>query len=202
MGRSNTRDSGDAVGRKDGPAGMSPTPGASPSGKRAVVGFVLWLAGMTIAFNAFFYLYLSHTGVFESYLNLNARASAAIMRMVGDDATADGTTIHTSRFSLAIKKGCDAIQASAFFVFIVLASPVAAGRVRRLPVLLAGIAALLLLNVVRIVSLYYTGVHLRKWFDMMHVDVWQPIFIFLPLCFWFVWVRGARRTTAGTDETR
>lgn len=185
-----------------GGSGPPPPGGAGTSDRRAVVRFVIWLAGLTIGFNAFFYLYLSKSSGFESYLNLNARASAAIMRWIGDDATADGTTIHTPRFSLAIKTGCDAIQASAFFAFIVLASPVATGWGRRVPVLVVGIGALLVLNLARIVSLYYTGVHLREWFDLMHVDIWQPIFIFLPLCFWFLWVRGARRTVAATDETR
>ena len=163
--------------------------------RRPVLRFVVLLAGLTVAFNAFFYLVISDSALFDSYLSVNARISAGILRLFGENASADGTTIRSAEFPLEIKKGCDAIQASAFFVFIVLASPVAIPVASRLPAVLLGTLALLILNIVRIATLFFAVHHSQKVFNVMHVEVWQPIFIFLPLAFWFLWLRSAMRST-------
>jgi len=161
-----------------------------------VLQFVVLLAGLMVVFNAFFYLYLSKASIFESYLRVNAQASAAALRVFGEQASAEANYIRSPRFSLQIKTGCDAIQASAFLVFIVLASPVAMSWLARLPAVAVGIALLLTLNLARVVTLYYVGVYYPRAFDAIHVEVWQPVFIFLPLFFWFVWLRRAMRGEA------
>ena len=81
------------------------------------------LAGFMIVFNALFYLWLAETPFFGSYVVLNAKACAIILRLLGEGAEAIETMVRSSRFSLNIKHGCDAVQASAFFVFAMLASP-------------------------------------------------------------------------------
>ena len=63
----------------------------------------------------------------------------------------------------------------------------------RLAPLALGMAVLLAFNVVRIISLYYTGVYFPKAFETMHIDVWQALYIFLPIFFWIVWSRWAMR---------
>ena len=85
------------------------------------------------------------------------------------------------------------MQSSAFLAFAVLASPSRVSIVRRIPFMVLGTLSLLVLNLVRIISLYYTGVWFPRAFDAMHIDVWQPIFIFLPLVMWVVWARATMR---------
>ena len=62
-----------------------------------------------------FYLWLSETGAFESYLGLTAALSAGALAAVGQDVVAAGTSLLGSEFSLDINIGCDGLQASAFF---------------------------------------------------------------------------------------
>lgn len=155
--------------------------------------FVVLLSVPTIAFNVFFYLWLSEQAFFESYLNLNARASAAFLNLFGDDVRVNGTSLSSSRYALQIKSGCDALQSVAFFVLAVLASQVSMPLIRRLPVIVAGTAVMLTVNLVRIISLYYTGVYFPDAFETMHIDVWQAVFIFLPLVLWVVWARRVMR---------
>ncbi len=50
-----------------------------------------------------------------------------------------------------------------------------------------GVPALLAFNMVRIVSLYYTGVYFPDAFEILHVDVWQPLFILIALLVWIAW---------------
>jgi exosortase/archaeosortase family protein len=98
------------------------------------------------------------------------------------------------RFSIQIERGCDAVEPSALFVVAVLASPV---RFRRkIPPVILGTVFLLVLNVIRIVTLFLTGLHLRSLFDTMHLDVWQAAFIVLAILLWAVWASRVARTRA------
>ncbi len=151
--------------------------------------FVVLLGGATLAFNAVFYLWLSTLSLFDSYLELNARLSALVLGLFGDDVTVIGKSIASSKFSMDIQLGCDGIQASAFFAFAVLASPLHASLSVRIIPIAAGTAILLTMNLVRIVTLYWTGVYFPGAFETMHVQVWQATFILLPLLFWLLWVR-------------
>ena len=159
------------------------------AGKRPVFRFVVILATATVAFNALFYLWFSRLDLFDSYLELNAKISAALLNIFGDNVTVAGKSISSSDFSMDIQLGCDGIQASAFFVFAVLASPIQTLLRGRIIPIIAGTAILLTMNLVRIVTLYWTGVYFPSAFEMMHVEVWQLAFILLPLLFWLMWVR-------------
>ncbi|MGD2109139.1 MAG: archaeosortase/exosortase family protein [Phycisphaerae bacterium] len=163
------------------------------AGKRPVLRFVAVLAAATIAFNAIFYLWFSRLPLFEGYLALNAKASAVILNLFGDNVTINGTSVRSDRFAMDIHLGCDGIQASAFFVFAVLASPLRTSLRARLGPAVLGTILLLAMNLVRILTLYWTGVHYRSAFEVMHVEVWQAAFIFLPLLLWLLWVRWAVR---------
>ena len=175
------------------------TPGGDGSwigDRRRVLTFVVLLGVWMAAFNALFVLWLAPAQSFQSYLRLNAEASAAVLHALGDDATVSGTSIISSRFSLSIQRGCEAIQVSAFFIFAVLAWPVPVSWWRRVTGLAVGTLLLLTLNLVRIVSLYYIGIYFPNAFEAMHIDVWQPAFIALALFFWMMWVWWTSRTEA------
>lgn len=139
--------------------------------------------------------------LFPSYLQLNASVSAWILDVFGEEASSDGFSVLTPRFQLSIRRGCDAIEPSALFAAAVIAFP--AGIRRKVPGLLIGVATLLLLNLVRIVSLYYTGVHFPSAFETMHVEVWQPLFILIAITLWVAWAlwTTARRPKVRTDAS-
>lgn len=150
--------------------------------------FVIIVALAMVLFNLFFYIGVSEESLFGSYLNLNAKLSVAFINIFGDQATATGTLISSPRFSLAVAPGCDGIQASAFFVIAVLAAPVTVSWPRRIRAALIGTFLLLSMNVVRLITLYYSGIYFRSAFGVLHVDVWQGVFILLPIILWVAWV--------------
>ncbi len=121
----------------------------------------------------------------------NAKASTAILNWFGEEATNQETNISSRRYSINIAHGCDAIEPAALFVAAVLAFPTSFAS--KLPALFIGTALLLVINLVRIISLYYTGVFWPSAFETMHVDVWQPAFIVLSLFFWVTWALWATR---------
>lgn len=128
--------------------------------------------------------------VFPTYLRWNASASAGLLSVVEQNVSASGKTIR-GRTSLTIERGCDAIEPSALFIAGVLAFP--AALFRKVPGLLVGTICLMLLNLVRIVSLFYIRLYAPSWFDFMHVQVWQAVFIFLAILFWILWAVWAIR---------
>ena len=93
-----------------------------------------------------------------------------------------------------IDKGCDGLRPLALFVAAVLVSPVSWAW--RLAGTLGGFAGLFLLNQIRIVTLYYTALLYPAYFDVMHRDVWQVLFIAVSVAIWTGWALWAQRLTS------
>ncbi len=168
-----------------------------PSGKLPVFKFVFVMVVLLIAFNWFFYAWLSNpdepawSAFFDGYLAVNAETTASVLRYFGEQGVwVDDVTIRSPRFSLGIKRGCDAIQPAVFFAFFIAASPVLASRWRKAKAILIGVAVILLVNLIRLVTLYYVGVFWKSAFEWVHVEFWQMVFIAMPIAFWLIWARG------------
>lgn len=169
--------------------------GSSLGSKYHVLRLVLVMSVCMIGFNILFFLWIVPSEFFHNYLNVNAKASVVVLNLFGDDAVARGTSITSSRYSVSIERGCEAIQVSMFFIIAVLAWPLPVSMRRRSLGLLVGTLLLMIMNLVRIVSLYYTGVYFPTAFDVVHLEVWQPAFIVLALFFWVIWIWWASRAT-------
>ena len=175
------------VGRKDN--GDRGGPGPRLRAKWPVLSFVLIFGALMGAFYA-----LGITSTFEQkcwapYLNLNAVASGQLLRVLGHEVTVSQQTIRSPQASLVIARGCDAIHPSALFVAAVLASPVSMWA--KLPGAVIGTVFLMLTNLVRIITLFYIQIHAPQIFQIVHVEVWQALFIFLAILCWVVWARWA-----------
>jgi exosortase/archaeosortase family protein len=161
------------------------------SGKRPILRFVLVFALLTAAFNILYYTKLARSDIFRSYLNANALVAAAVLRGLGTEASASDGVLSGGSFVMKIAVGCDALQPIALFCFAVLASPLPLRF--KLPGLLAGTVALLALNIVRIATLFWTGIHAPRVFEILHVDIWQTIFIIAALMLWVLWALWAMK---------
>lgn len=174
----------------------APAPGRAFRAKAPVFRFV----GLFILIVASYYLLAATTiyrdGFFPRYLALNASASAVCLRALGENATSSGEHVG-GRYSLAIKEGCDAIEPAVLFGAAVLAFPVAWRR--RLVGVALGFPALILLNLARIISLYYIGIYWNAAFETFHVYVWQPAFIVLALAGWLLWALWATKPIGATE---
>jgi exosortase/archaeosortase family protein len=159
-------------------------------GRRTALRFVLRFAALTLLAVGLLATPLAERAVWGPYLELNARASAALLRVAGEQARVTERTIVSPRAALRIERGCDAIHPAALYAAAVLASPVA--LVPRLAGLAVGVACLAAINLVRIVSLYYVQVAAPRLFEVAHVEVWQALFIFLAVGLWAGWAVWAR----------
>ena len=89
---------------------------------------------------------------FRPYLGLIARVTGGILGLFGHEASVVYTLVSSPAFSMEIVRGCDAIEPAAAFAAAVPASPVSFWS--KIPGLLAGTAALLVINLARLVSLF------------------------------------------------
>ncbi len=132
---------------------------------------------------------------FPWYLDATAEAGGVVLHAVGyDNVRVVGTamdTIDNSSGTISVERGCDAIAPTALFVSAVIASPASLGS--RLFAILAGTSILMVVNLLRIISLFLTAVHWPKIFDFMHLDAWQWAFIALAVFMWGVWASWAAR---------
>ena len=167
-------------------------------GKRPVFVVVGLFALLMALFYVVTTLSLVNETAIPKYMRYNARASAALLNLFGEGATANGTSVSSRRYSVDIRHGCDAIEPSALFIAAVVAFPSTLRS--KIPGLIAGTVVLAVINLVRIVSLFYTGIHFPRAFEIMHVDVWQPVFILLALTLWVVWALWATRRGVGLDR--
>lgn len=175
------------------PGGANSAP-ASMSGKRPVFQFVALFVLLMGGFYACTFIPALQRDFLPQLQRVNAVVSTNILNVFGEGAVNRETNISSRRYSINIAHGCDAIEPIALFVAAVIAFPTRWKP--KLPGLLVGTLILGALNLVRIVSLFYTGIYFPKAFETMHVDVWQPAFIVLSLFFWVLWALWATRPAA------
>lgn len=162
--------------------------------KSPVLMFVVVLAGLMGVYYAASLTSLFQDKIFPNCMRLNALVSNVALNWLGQATTVNGTSIFSERFSIDVRRGCDAIEPVALFVSALLAFP--SPLRRKLSGLIIGTLLLLLLNLVRIVSLFLTGVYYPSAFHVMHADVWQIVFILVAIVFFVVGIRWAVRSPA------
>ena len=169
--------------------------------KSPILRFVVGLGLLMTIANLILMTDRFETKIMPSYLRGWAQISASVLRVLGEDAAVSDSLISSPRFSVSIKKGCDAVQPTVLFITAVLASPVAFRP--KLPGLAIGILFLMAMNLVRVISLYYIGVYWPSAFEIMHHDVWQATFIIVSIVAWALWaVWAVRETTIAANVPR
>jgi exosortase/archaeosortase family protein len=146
---------------------------------------------------AAFYVFIAfspsyHKKFIPSYHHLIALASGSMLSVLGQDITVADASISSPNFAVQIVPGCDAVEAIALYVCAVLAFPLK--FLKKFPGMIAGTLLLSILNLIRIVSLFLIGVYFPRIFALMHIDVWQALFIFLAVLFWILWLLWATRS--------
>lgn len=114
-----------------------------------------------------------------------ARVSGAVLRVFGESATVSGCVVSSPRFAVTIFNGCNGLITSLIFISGVLAFP------SRWPAKLIGVAggllAIQIINMVRIVSLFYIGIFFPSLFNDAHTSIWQSVVILAGVGLWIGW---------------
>jgi exosortase H (IPTLxxWG-CTERM-specific) len=134
--------------------------------------------------------------VIEPFTGAIATVSGATLNLLGQNVHMQGTVIRSPRFAVNIKNGCNGVEAMLIFLAAVLAFP-APWRSRGIGLAL-GMVAIQIVNLVRVVALFLTGVYLPSLFNASHTVVWQTLVILFSVLLWIYWANRFTEPAAPT----
>lgn len=160
------------------------------AGKRQVLWFGVKFAAMMALYYGLILVPIFDRLLYD-YLCATARLSNSILNWLGQGTSVSEVTIRSAHYALAIQRGCDALEPSWFLCSAILVFP--SPWIRKLPGILVGTSVILVLNLVRIVSLYLIRLHFPGFFDIAHLELWPMAFIFAAILLWIGWIGWIRR---------
>ncbi len=153
---------------------------------RAAAWFAVTFLASLGAFSLLFQLDAVEWNAIVPLTGIAAHASNLVLNLLGMKTHVSGTTIAGDQgFSVNIMLGCNGAYVTAIVVSAVLAFP-STWR-EKLIGLALGIPGVQVVNLVRIVSLFYIGVNRPDLFDKFHYYVWQTGVIILSMAIWIFW---------------
>jgi exosortase family protein XrtM len=154
------------------------------AGKSPVFKFGLKFASLMVLLYA-----LLSTDYFDnilySYLEANAWLANLILDGLGQHSHVSEVTITSPQFAMAIRRGCDAVEPTWLFCAAVVSFPATVKH--KLLGILTGIVVLQVLNLIRIITLYWIGIHLHGFFNSAHLEIWPTIFIIVAIMLFVTW---------------
>ena len=115
--------------------------------------------------------------------------SALLLRLSGAQAVGQNDLLRnpTSGFSIQVKNTCNASNVTILLWAAILGFP--ASWAAKGKGIIAGTLAIQVANLFRIVSLFYIGQIDTRWFEFMHLYVWESVFVLFTLTIFWTWVR-------------
>lgn len=123
--------------------------------------------------------------VIEPFTAGVAQASGVALNVIGQNIEKDGTILRNDEFAVNIRNGCNGVETMIIFLAAVMAFP--ASWAARLAGLVLGILAIQVINLIRVVALFLTGVYFPDFFDSSHTVVWQTVVILFGVFLWIFW---------------
>ena len=134
---------------------------------------------------AVIYLKLRTSTIIDPFLAFNTWLASSILNILGESTQADGVTIASSAISFRVISECTSIVPTGILAAGVLAWP---STIKEKFVGVAfGTVALFIINMVRIVTLYYIGIGYPDFLDVAHYFIWQGLIILIALGLWLLW---------------
>jgi len=153
-----------------------------------------FIATMAVFTGVVLPLYLTETlgRVLAPLSRLTAQVTVALIHWTGQEAVREATYVyHPGGFAYEIQYRCTAFLPVMFLVVAILSFS-ATGKKKALG-LAVGVPGLVLLNLVRLVHLFYLGVNKPALFPAAHSIVWPAVTILAVLGLWSSWTGLARR---------
>ena len=125
------------------------------------------------------------------YLEANAWLAHANLHGMGQPTHVSEVTIQSPQFTMAIRRGCDAVEPTWLLCAAMISFP--APFPHKLMGMLTAIVLLQILNLVRIVTLYWIGIHLPGLFNSAHMELWPTAFIVVAIVLFVAWKETSHR---------
>ena len=113
------------------------------------------------------------------------------LNAMGGSTSVSGTILVSDSFAVNVVAECTAVGPLVLFFGAIVAFP-ASLKAKGIGAAI-GLVVLTLVNLVRIMSLFWIGSSYPEYLDMAHLLVWQSASILLAIVMWLVWVEGVTR---------
>lgn len=179
---------------------MSDNPGSRDpvSSRRRSVGFLVRFVVLLVVFYLIVASRPVNDAVIVPFTAGIASVSGKLLNVLGERAEVVGTEIRSSSFGVNIENGCNGIETALLFGAAVLAFP--ASWKRRLLGLVAGFIAIQVLNLFRVISLFWIGLHRPALFSSSHTVIWQSVVVLFGVLLFLVWASRERRLSAESSS--
>lgn len=123
------------------------------------------------------------------FTGLIADISATITQLFDSSVESEGIILRNinNGVAVSIQPGCNGVEAMICLTAAIIAFP--APWKSKVFGLLLGFLAIQILNIVRIISLFYLLQWNKEWFEWAHLYLWQALIILDALIVFIIWVR-------------
>ena len=134
------------------------------------------------------------------FTSMIADISVWLVQAFDENVIATGNVIRdkVSGFGVRIERGCNGLEAVIILFSAIFAFP--APIKNKLIGFTIGFFAIQILNLVRIISLYYLGQWNYTAFEWFHLYLWQALIILDALVVWLIWLRHLPGSRAQLDN--
>ena len=121
---------------------------------------------------------------------LNVGAVVKILNMINsnDPVVQMGKNICSNGIKMTVATGCDGIDGLLIIVSAMIAFPMILSR--KITGIVLGVALVYLVNLMRIIMLYYILKYIPDWFEFTHTFIGQFMVIFAGCMFFLLWVNS------------
>lgn len=172
--------------------GQVRSPGSVPwlVAKGPVLMFVLKFTACTAALCALSLL-PAWDGMLSHWLQWNACVAGGLVNLMGGQCHVSGESIWCANDEVTVSRECSALEYAGFLSAALLSFP---APVRcKIAGILAGVAILVILNLVRIASLCWIGVRFAASFPAAHVTMWPGLLVVVTVLICVCWLRWVTR---------
>jgi len=136
------------------------------------------------------------------FTSMIADISVWIVKGFDENVIATGNVLRdsVSGFGVRIERGCNGLEAVIILFSAIFAFP--APFKNKIMGFIAGLFAIQLLNLVRIISLYYLGQWNYTAFEWFHLYLWQALIILDALVVWIIWLRTLPASQQRPDDPK
>lgn len=120
------------------------------------------------------------------YTEFVAASSRVALRLLGVDASGSGVLVVAPQFSVEVGAICNGVEVTAILFAAILAFP--AGWKQKLIGLAIGYPAVYLINLLRIIVLFFIGFKQPSIFETVHYYYAQAFVILAAVALWLLWV--------------
>lgn len=169
----------------------------SVSARRRSIAFLLRFVGLLVAFYLIVASRPVNDRVIVPFTAGIARVAGVVLNAIGEKSEVVGTEIRSSSFGVNIENGCNGVETALLFGAAVLAFP--ASWKRRLVGLLAGFLAIQALNLFRVVTLVWIGIHRPALFNSSHTVIWQSVVVLFGVVLFLLWASRQKARPAEAE---